>query len=97
MAATRKTAVCLNFSTFKAFVTQNKLRYIKSTIFYTGFCRSNEFACTRSGTCIPLEKYCDRKVDCENMDDELDCCESINIFFYHGEFISNNRKILNFD
>ncbi|XP_043269435.1 serine protease nudel [Venturia canescens] len=38
-----------------------------------GFCRANEFTCSRSGTCIPEWKLCDQKVDCDNMEDELDC------------------------
>ena len=35
-------------------------------------CRDNEFTC-ESGNCIPMEKRCDQKEDCEDVSDEKNC------------------------
>ncbi|XP_034949876.1 serine protease nudel isoform X2 [Chelonus insularis] len=37
------------------------------------FCEENQFTCTRSGTCIPQSKRCDKINDCPLNEDELDC------------------------
>uniref|UniRef100_T1IEK6 Uncharacterized protein n=1 Tax=Rhodnius prolixus TaxID=13249 RepID=T1IEK6_RHOPR len=44
----------------------------------TSGCLPNEFRCTN--TCVDLVKRCDRKADCPNAEDELDCSKVINSF-----------------
>ncbi|XP_072465307.1 basement membrane-specific heparan sulfate proteoglycan core protein isoform X4 [Notamacropus eugenii] len=40
-------------------------------------CTDKEFACRTHNECIALEYRCDRRPDCRDMSDELDCEESI--------------------
>lgn len=37
-------------------------------------CRSSEFHCANTNHCIPLSKYCDRKIDCPDKSDEPASC-----------------------
>lgn len=37
-------------------------------------CRSSEFHCENTNHCIPLSKYCDRKLDCPDKSDEPASC-----------------------
>ncbi|XP_017135942.1 serine protease nudel [Drosophila miranda] len=36
-------------------------------------CRTNEFRCPLSKTCLPMSKRCDKKADCQFKEDEKDC------------------------
>lgn len=37
-------------------------------------CRSSEFHCENTNHCIPMSKYCDRKIDCPDKSDEPASC-----------------------
>ena len=39
-----------------------------------GRCRTSEFHCENTSHCIPLSKYCDRKIDCPDKSDEPASC-----------------------
>ena len=39
-----------------------------------GRCRSSEFHCKNTNFCIPVSKYCDRKIDCPDKSDEPASC-----------------------
>lgn len=36
-------------------------------------CESDEFRCADGRTCIPSSAHCDRKYDCPDGSDEIDC------------------------
>lgn len=40
-------------------------------------CTENEFACHSHNECVALEYRCDRRPDCRDMSDELDCGERL--------------------
>ena len=42
-------------------------------IFFTFRCRKDQFYCSLSQKCIPLEKVCDEKYDCHFQEDERYC------------------------
>ncbi|KAM6434636.1 basement membrane-specific heparan sulfate proteoglycan core protein isoform 6-T6 [Liasis olivaceus] len=54
-------------------------------------CTAEEFSC-RSGECIPREFFCDRRPDCRDMSDELDCEEPAPPECAHGEFACDSGE-----
>ncbi|KAJ8369772.1 hypothetical protein SKAU_G00098000 [Synaphobranchus kaupii] len=49
-----------------------EFRHLGEVVPSTRPCVQNEFAC-QDGGCIPQEYYCDKRPDCLDMSDELDC------------------------
>ncbi|XP_063173518.1 basement membrane-specific heparan sulfate proteoglycan core protein isoform X2 [Candoia aspera] len=54
-------------------------------------CTAEEFAC-RSGECIAREFFCDRRPDCRDMSDELDCEEPVPPECAHDEFACDSGE-----
>lgn len=55
-------------------------------------CRDDEFQC-QDGQCIPGSRKCDRRPDCRNGEDELDCnCRPNEFQCSTGECIDARRK-----
>lgn len=46
----------------------------------SGRCRSSEFHCENTNHCIPLSKYCDRRIDCPDKSDEPASCSGEKYF-----------------
>ncbi|XP_060061512.1 basement membrane-specific heparan sulfate proteoglycan core protein isoform X2 [Erinaceus europaeus] len=54
-----------------------QFRRLGTVLQYPRVCTENEFACHSHNECVPLEYRCDRRPDCRDMSDELNCEEPV--------------------
>lgn len=48
-------------------------------LFLAGECEASQFRCSDGKACISLSAVCDRKYDCPDGSDEVDCRELLNL------------------
>lgn len=71
-----------SFSTFPSTQTskENQFDYDGEIETFKSLCSDIEYECVSDLHCIPIESYCDGKIDCTDESDELTCAQIPKIF-----------------